>query len=144
MSTHLDNPDYDGYETMGTDGEYTTGMAESSADYGYPHGLSNINLFWRFYTPNDGLFDLPPNTMWIRFFFVSPNYLSGGITQNESDRYRAQQQQFDRASIGSGATEDGDDLGCQPDYGTKSGDDDGRYPEKAQLEEAGYRLGSRQ
>ena len=45
MSTHLDNPDYDGYETMGTDGEYTIGMAESSADYGYPHGLSNINLF---------------------------------------------------------------------------------------------------
>ena len=32
---HLDNPDYDGYETMGTDGEYTTGMAESSADYGW-------------------------------------------------------------------------------------------------------------
>ena len=34
--SHLDNPDYDGYETMGgyTDGEYNGGMAESSADYG--------------------------------------------------------------------------------------------------------------
>ena len=35
--SHLDNPDYDGYETMGggnTDGEYYGGMAESSADYG--------------------------------------------------------------------------------------------------------------
>ena len=80
--------------------------------------------------------------VWKNIRFVSPNCLSGGITQNENDRYRAQQQQnFDRASIGSGATEDGDDLGCQPDYGTKSGDDDGRYPEKAQLEEAGYRFG---
>ena len=45
-------------------------------------------------------------------------------------------------SEGSGATEDGDDL-VQTDYhGSKSGDDDGRYPEKAQLEEAGYRYES--
>ena len=44
--------------------------------------------------------------------------------------------QFDRASdVGSGATEDGDE---DADYIVKDGDD-GRYPEKAQLEEAGYR-----
>ncbi|CAG5099180.1 Oidioi.mRNA.OKI2018_I69.XSR.g16322.t1.cds [Oikopleura dioica] len=48
----------------------------------------------------------------------------------------AGQSQFDRASdVGSGATEDGDE---DADYIVKDGDD-GRYPEKAQLEEAGYR-----
>ena len=42
-------------------------------------------------------------------------------------------------SEGSGATEDGDDHLGQDYVG---GGDDGRYPEKAQLEEAGYRYES--
>jgi len=63
----------------------------------------------------------------------------GGITNAENQKYREKQnQQFDRLSEGSGATEDGDG---ETDYITK-GDDDGRYPEKAQLEEAGYRYES--
>ena len=49
------------------------------------------------------------------------------------------QQNFDRMSEGSGATEDGDDHLGQDYVG---GGDDGRYPEKAQLEEAGYRYES--
>ena len=63
----------------------------------------------------------------------------GGITYAESQQYHDRQQQMDRLSEGSGATEDGDG---DVDYTTKGGDDDGRYPEKAQLEEAGYRYES--
>ena len=63
----------------------------------------------------------------------------GGITYAESQQYHDRQQQMDRLSEGSGQTEDGDG---DVDYTTKGGDDDGRYPEKAQLEEAGYRYES--
>ena len=63
----------------------------------------------------------------------------GGITHEENLQYKQQQQPgFDRMSEGSGATEDGDE---QPEFMGR-GDDDGRYPEKAQLEEAGYRYES--
>ena len=57
----------------------------------------------------------------------------GGITYDENKKYK--KDQFDRLSEDSGATEDGDE---EIDYTTRN-DDDGRYPEKAQLEEAGYR-----
>ena len=66
----------------------------------------------------------------------------GGITYAENQKYRTDQSgqsgHCDRLSEGSGATEDGDG---DVDY-TNKGDDDGRYPEKAQLEEAGYRYES--
>jgi len=67
----------------------------------------------------------------------------GGITHEENMQYKQQsnhhQPGFDRMSEGSGATEDGDE---QPEFMGRGGDDDGRYPEKAQLEEAGYRYES--
>ena len=58
---------------------------------------------------------------------------------NNENLNKQNQQNFDRMSEGSGATEDGDDHLGQDYVG---GGDDGRYPEKAQLEEAGYRYES--